>query len=79
MVIEKICKITIRGVKLKSESFFSISYGVLDLLKKKILGGGFPLPPSGLNRLNPPMAGRSGCHPPTGFSNFSREWEELFL
>ena len=31
---------------------------------------------------NPPMAkgggGGGGCHPLTGFSSFSREWEELF-
>ena len=27
--------------------------------------------------LNPPMAKGDECHPPTGFSNFSREWEEL--
>ena len=31
MVIDKIYKMTVKGVKLKSESFFSISYGVLEL------------------------------------------------
>ena len=29
MVIDEICKITVKGVKLKSESFFSKSHGVL--------------------------------------------------
>ena len=31
-------------------------------------------------RFNSPMAKGDGCHPPppTGFSSFSREWEELF-
>ena len=34
---------------------------------------------------NPPMAkavgggGGGGCHPSTGFPNFSQKWEELFL
>ena len=31
MVIDKICKVTVKGVKLKSESFFSVSYGDLEL------------------------------------------------
>ena len=31
---------TIKGVKLKSESFFSISYGVLELWRKNPNGGG---------------------------------------
>ena len=34
MLIDKICKMTVKGVKLKSESFFTISYGVLELLSK---------------------------------------------
>ena len=32
--------------------------------------------------INPPMAKGGGggeCHPPTGFPNFYREWEENFL
>ena len=40
MVIDKICKITVKNEKLKSESFFSISYGVLELLRKTLSGGG---------------------------------------
>ena len=38
MVIDKICKVTIKGVKSKSESFFSISHGVLELWRKKLRG-----------------------------------------
>ena len=34
MVIDKIGIMTVKGVKLKSESFFSISYGVLELWRK---------------------------------------------
>ena len=45
MVIEKICKMTVKGVKSKSESFFSISHGVLELWRKN-LGGGFRPPPA---------------------------------
>ena len=36
MVVDKICKMTVRGVKLKSGSFFSISYGVLELWRKTL-------------------------------------------
>ena len=39
MVIDKIRKMSIRGVKLKSESFFSISPGVLELWRKNLGGG----------------------------------------
>ena len=46
MVIDKIRKMSIKGVKLKSESFFSISPGVLELLRKNLRGGGFRPPPS---------------------------------
>ena len=45
MVIDKIRKMSIKGVKLKSESFFSISPGVLELWRKNLRGGGFRLPP----------------------------------
>ena len=45
MVIDKIRKMSIKGVKLKSESFFSISPGVLELWKKNLRGGGFRPPP----------------------------------
>ena len=44
MVIDKIRKMSIKGVKLKSESFFSISPGVLELLRKNLRGGGFRPP-----------------------------------
>ena len=40
MVIDKIRKMSIKGVKLKSESFFSISPGVLELWRKNLGGGG---------------------------------------
>ena len=45
MVINKICKITAKVVKLKSESLFSISCGVLELWRKNPKGeGGFHHP-----------------------------------
>ena len=44
MVIAKICKMSIKGVKLKSESFFSISPGVLELWRKNLRGGRIPPP-----------------------------------
>ena len=37
---------SIKGVNLKSESFFSISPGVLELWRKNLRGGGFRPPPS---------------------------------
>ena len=37
MVIDKIRKMSIKGVKLKSESFFSISPGVLELWRKNVI------------------------------------------
>ena len=36
MVIDKICKMSVKGVKLKSESFFLISPGVLELRRKTL-------------------------------------------
>ena len=51
MVIDKIRKMSIKGVKLKSESFFSISPGVLELWRKTLGGGGFR--PSGPDMVNP--------------------------
>ena len=42
---------TVKGVKLKSESFFSISYGVLELLEENPKGGPIP-PPPGPDRVN---------------------------
>ena len=40
MVIGKIRKMSVKGVKLKSESFFSISPGVLELWRKNLRGPG---------------------------------------
>ena len=40
MVIDKIPKMSIKGVKLKSESFLSISPGVSELWRKNLRGGG---------------------------------------
>ena len=51
MVIDKTCKMTVKGVKSKSESFFSISHGVLELWRKNLKGADRP-PPSGLDRVN---------------------------
>ena len=51
MVIDKIRKMSNKGVKLKSESFFSISTGVLQLWRKNLRGGGFR-PPPGPDRVN---------------------------
>ena len=45
MVIDKICKMTVKGVKSKSESFFSISHGVLELWRKNLRGADFAPPP----------------------------------
>ena len=46
MIINKIRKMTVEGVKLKSESFFLISPGVLELWRKN-LGGEFRPPGHG--------------------------------
>ena len=52
MVIDKICKMTVKGVKSKSESFFSISDGVLELWRKNLRGADSASPPAwiGLRR-----------------------------
>ena len=50
MVTDKIRKMTVKGVKLKSESFFLLSPGVLELWRKNLRGGGFRLPP-GIDRV----------------------------
>ena len=44
MVIDKIRKMSVKGVKLKSESFFSISAGILELWRKNLRGGRFRPP-----------------------------------
>ena len=52
MVIETIRTMSVKGVKLKSESFFSISPGVLELWRKNRRGGFRPLPdPDGVKGL----------------------------
>ena len=38
IVLDKICKMTIKGVKLKLESLFSISHIVLELWRKTLRG-----------------------------------------
>ena len=50
MVIDKIRKMSIKGVKLKSESFFSISPGVLELWRKNLRGADSA--PPGPDRVN---------------------------
>ena len=65
MVIDKICRMSIKGVKLKSESFFSISPGVLELWRKNLGGGG--IRPPGPDRVNPILCG-GGFLAPSGFS-----------
>ena len=44
MVIDKIRKISVKGVKLKSENYFLISPGVLELWRKILGGGGGQIP-----------------------------------
>ena len=51
MVIEKIRKMTVKGVKSKSESFFLISPGVLELWRKNLRGGGGLPPLPGMDRV----------------------------
>ena len=46
---------SIKGVKLKSESFFSISPGVLELWRKSLGGGGGFRPPTGPDRVKVQM------------------------
>ena len=48
MVIDKVRKMTVKGVNLKSESFFLISPGVLELWRKNLKRG---IP--GMDRVNP--------------------------
>ena len=52
MVIDKMRKMSIKGVKLKSESFFLISPVVLELWRKNLSGGGFR--PPGPDRVKMP-------------------------
>ena len=40
MVIDKIRKMSVKGVKLKSESYFLLSPGVLELWRKNLRGAG---------------------------------------
>ena len=57
MVIDKILKMTVKGVKLKSESFFLISPVVLELRRKNFRGADWipPPPPRHLIGLNDRM------------------------
>ena len=55
MVIDKIRKMSIKGVKLKSESFFSISAGVLELWRKNLRGADSA--PPGPDRVKPCIGG----------------------
>ena len=57
MIIDKIPKMTVKGVKLKSESFFSIFHDILELWRKNLKGSAPPgmdraKDPPGLNRVN---------------------------
>ena len=49
MVIDKICKMTVKGVQLKSECFLSITYGVLELWGKTPRDSALPIV---LDRIN---------------------------
>ena len=51
MVIDKIRKMSVKGVKLKSESYFLLSPGVLELWRKNLRGGRIP-PSPGPDRVN---------------------------
>ena len=52
MVIDKICRMTVKDVKSKSESFFSISHGTLEVWRKNLSGGGGRIPPPpGMDRV----------------------------
>ena len=50
MVTDKIRKMSVKGVKLKSESYFLLSPGVLELWRKNLRGGRFR--PPGPDRVN---------------------------
>ena len=49
MVIDKIRKMSVKGVKLKSESYFLLSAGILELWRKNHWGG--QIPPPGPDRV----------------------------
>ena len=59
MVIDKIRKMSVKGVKLKSESYFSISPGVLELWRKNLRGGG-RIPPPVPDRVKAPNDSAKG-------------------
>ena len=56
MVIGEIRKMSVKGVKLKSESYFPISLGVLELWRKKLRGGADSA--SGPDRVKHPLSGK---------------------
>ena len=51
MVIDKIRKMSVKGVKLKSESYFLLSPGVLELWRKNLRGADSAPPPPGPDRV----------------------------
>ena len=53
MVIDKICKMTVKGVKSKSESFFLISSSILELWRRNLRGADSAPPPLALIGLHP--------------------------
>ena len=59
MVIDKIRKMSIKGVKLKSESYFSISPGVLELWTKNLRGR---IPPPSPDRVKAKYTTTIGQH-----------------
>ena len=51
MVIDKIRKMSIKGVKLKSESFFNVSWR-FGVMEENLRGGGGFRPPPGPDKVN---------------------------
>ena len=85
MVIDKIRKMSGKGVKLKSESFFSISPGVLELWRKTLGGRRIPPPPPGPDRVklihNYKLNSRCTVETPVfnGFNLFFFHWYVIFI
>ena len=74
MVIDKICKITIKSVKLKSDSFFSIFLGVWELWRKTVRGGG-RIPPPRMDRVMEASSSGVGIfiHSPLSFPEIKKK------
>ena len=62
MVIDKIRKMTAKGVKLKPESFFLISPEVLELWRKNLRGADSAPPPPRMDRVKLLQVNLSGLH-----------------